>query len=100
MSRRRPGFEALEDRITPATLVGLTSTDHLITFDSATPALIARTGRITGVGQQDVVSIDARPANGVLYALTKTNKLYTVNPMTGIATRVGNVPPEFVVTGG
>ena len=56
--------------------------------------------KITGVGQQDVVSIDARPANGLVYALTKTNKLYTVNPVTGLATRVGSVPPEFVVTGG
>ena len=40
MSRTRPRLEALEDRVTPATLVGLTSTDHLITFDSATPGLI------------------------------------------------------------
>src|SRR5262245_25038035 len=36
-SSNRLRVEALEDRCTPATLVGLTTTNTLISFDSATP---------------------------------------------------------------
>ena len=88
-------LEALEDRSTPATLVGLTTTDRLITFDSATPNVIQRNVKITGVGAQDVVSIDARPSNGLVYALTNANRLYTVNTFSGVATRVGVDPVGF-----
>ena len=41
------------------------------------------------------MSIDARPANGVIYALTSTNKLYTVSPFTGRATRIGTDPVDL-----
>src|SRR5262245_43056282 len=100
MLRSHFHLESLEERATPVTLVGLTSTDQLITFDSATPNVIARTVKIKGVGGEDVVSIDARPADGLIYALTKANRLYTVSPHTGKATRVGADPVAFTLGGG
>ena len=100
MLRNTLRLESLEDREVPATLVGLTSTDHLITFDSATPGIINRTVKITGVGTQDVVGIDARPGNGLVYALTNLNRLFTVNTTTGVATRVGTDPVGFALGAG
>src|SRR5262245_44099792 len=41
--------EALEDRIAPATLVGLTAKDALITFDSADPTKILSAVKVTGL---------------------------------------------------
>jgi hypothetical protein len=52
------------------------------------------------VGGQDVVSIDARPANGLVYALTRSNQLYIVNTFTGVATRVGTDPVALALGAG
>jgi hypothetical protein len=92
--------EALEDRIAPATLVGLTSKDVLITFDSAAPTKILSAAKISGLAAgENIVSLDARPANGLIYGLTNLNTLYTVNPYSGAATAVGAGPAAFPLTG-
>jgi hypothetical protein len=89
-ARRRPALETLEDRCTPATLVGLTANDVLLTFDSAAPGLIHRAVKITGLApREDILGIDSRPANGLLYGVSSANKLYTISPYTGAATQVG-----------
>jgi 3D (Asp-Asp-Asp) domain-containing protein len=92
--------EALEDRIAPATLVGLTSKDILVTFDSAAPAKILSAAKISGLAaDENIVSLDARPANGLIYGLTNLNTLYTLNPYSGVATQVGAGPAVFPLTG-
>ena len=54
---------------------------------SAAPGTILGSVPITGLnGGEQVLGIDVRPATGELYALGSTNRLYTVNPMTGVAT--------------
>ena len=69
-------------------IVGLTSTNGLIVFDSASPGSTS-TVPITGLAGGDVVSgIDYRPATGQLYLLG-SDRIYTVNPLTGAATQVG-----------
>ena len=61
--------EALEDRIAPAILIGLTSKDLLISFDSAKPSAILTSAIITGLADgENIVSLDSRPANGLAYA--------------------------------
>lgn len=88
---RRVGLEALEERDTPATLVALTRTDMLLTFDTARPTQLLTAARIRGLDQgEDVRNIDSRPANGLLYGVTNFNQLYTLNPRTGQATKVGS----------
>jgi trimeric autotransporter adhesin len=98
--RSRLAVDILEDREVPAILVGLSTTDRLVTFDSAAPTTVISSVKITGVGNQDVVGIDARPANGLVYALTNTNRLYTVNTFTGVATLVSASPPAVALAGG
>lgn len=55
---------------------------------SATPSLTSKA--ITGlqVGE-NILGIDFRPANGQLYALGSSNRLYTLNTSSGVATMVG-----------
>lgn len=46
---------------------------------------------ITGLqGGETILGIDFRPANGTLYGLGSTSRLYTINPTTGAATQVGS----------
>ena len=98
--RVRPQLEALEDRSVPATLVGLTSTDKLFLFDHASPTVIQRKVAITGLGAgEDMLSIDARPTSGGVYGLTNQNRLYTVNPYTGVATLLTAGAPAFNLQG-
>ena len=49
---------------------------------------------------EDIVSIDSRAANGLLYGLTKQNTLYTLNPYSGVATKVGPAgTPDLALVG-
>lgn len=84
-----------------ATLVALTSTDRLLTFDSATPWQLQRNVPVSGLSMgESLVSIDARPANGVLYGVSNRNLVYTLNAATGAATRVGSGPAALAQVGG
>jgi hypothetical protein len=93
-------LEALESRATPAIMLGLTTANSLITFDSAAPTKIVRTVKVNGLASgEDLVTLDARPAGGQVFGLTNRNTLYTLNVTTGAATRVGSGPAAFNVTG-
>src|SRR4029434_2629751 len=92
--------EALEDRIAPATRVALTSKDILVTFDSAAPEKILSAAKITGLADgENIVSLDARPANGLIYGLTNLNTLYTLNPYSGVATLLDAGEPGLPLSG-
>ncbi len=70
------------------TLVGLTSSNELARFDSASPASAVRVA-ITGLAAGDrFVGIDLRPSNNLIYGVSLSNNLYTVNATTGAATFV------------
>jgi len=69
-------------------LIGLAPNNILITLDSR------RTIRVTGV-EGNLQGIDFRPANGKLYGVTDTDKIYTINPDTGAATFVKNLSTSF-----
>jgi hypothetical protein len=86
------GLLALVSWITPVaagaeTIYAVTSTNLLLTFDSATPGTAASVA-ITGLqAGENVVGIDLRPATGQLYALGSTSRLYTINPGDGSGDR-------------
>jgi hypothetical protein len=85
----RPEVEALEDRRLLTTLVALTSSNTLLTFDSSVPAA-ATTTTVTGLAAgESLQAIAVRPATGQLYALSILH-LYTIDLGTGAATPVGN----------
>jgi len=77
-------------------IVGLTTQNALITFDSATPGAITAPVGVTGlVAGDQLVGIDFRPSlgpnNGLLYAVgvnttDGSGRIYTLNTTTGAAT--------------
>lgn len=73
---------------------GLTANNYLISFDSGMPGTVRSHVPVSGLTAGHVlVGIDSRPANGQLYGMgyNSTNgeaQLYTINPMTGVATSV------------
>ncbi len=74
------------------TLYGVTTTNQLVRFDSATPGTVVAVGAITGIqGGETILGIDFRPATGQLYALGSTSRLYTIDTATGAATLVGTL---------
>lgn len=69
----------------------------LVSFDSATPGTQTTIGALSGVTPGETIrSIDARPADGQLYALStnaagSSGSLYTVNTTNGSLTLVGSI---------
>lgn len=72
-------------------ILALTTTNQLIRFDSnRANAPLGTAVQITGLqGGEDILGIDFRPATGQLYGLGSTNRLYTINTVTGAATQIG-----------
>src|SRR5438477_7893215 len=66
------------------TIIALTSGNHLVSFDHATPGTLTSMVQVTGL-QPGVrlLGIDFRPATGGLYALGSTSRLYELNATTG-----------------
>ena len=77
----------------PSVAFAITSGNRLIEFNTSRPGVITRTNNITGLQSGEMIrGIDIRPANGQLYALGSTSRLYTINVATGAATAVGSGP--------
>ena len=77
-------------------IVGLTSDNRLLTFDSLSPGTITNTATITGLqAGESLVGIDLRPRNGTIYGLgrsaTGAASIYTLAAGTGVATRIAGL---------
>ncbi|KAB8061122.1 DUF4394 domain-containing protein [Janthinobacterium violaceinigrum] len=75
----------------PAVVAGdvfvLTASNKLLSFDRATPATIRTTATVTGLqAGENLLGIDFRPADGQLYGVGSTGRIYTLNGVTGAAT--------------
>ncbi len=73
------------------TLYGVDEVNNLIRFDSANPGVTLSSVAISGIGGSSVLSIDVRVRDGLMYALTDTNQLFTVDPATGASSLVNNL---------
>lgn len=74
-----------------ATIYGITMQNNLFSVDSASPTAVQSAVFVSGLQSNEVITgIDFRPATGELFAVGSTSRLYTVNPMTGVATAVGS----------
>lgn len=83
-------FSAGATTISAATAFGVTATNQLVRFNTATPGTTATVGTITGLQPgESILGIDFRPANGQLYGLGSSSRLYTINITSGMATQVG-----------
>jgi len=71
----------------PGELLGVSVSNRLVSLNRAAPGKLCTSAPITGLASgEDVLGIDVRPADGALYALGSTGKLYTVNTGTAAAT--------------
>lgn len=72
------------------TIYAVTTADRLVRFNSANPCVVTTPQKISGLqSNEQVMGIDFRPANGVLYALGSSSRIYTINLTTAVATAVG-----------
>ncbi len=82
------------------TMFAVTDRNSLLNFNPGTPGVINSVRFITGLSQgENVVGIDFRPANGLLYAVTSASRLYTINPASGVATLVAAAPISTALNG-
>ena len=78
------------------TVFAVTTSNKLITFNSNTPGVILSSRRIRGLADgESVLGIDFRPANGKLYALGSTSRIYVVNTNNAKATPVDAPVPRL-----
>jgi hypothetical protein len=75
-------------------VVGVTISNKLVRFDTSAPGVITSVTNISGlqVGEQ-IQAIDFRAATATLYGVGSSNRLYLIDPSTGIATPVGAFTP-------
>src|SRR3989442_12870443 len=74
-------------------LVALSGDGMLITFSAEHPG-DARTTTPSGVRGQ-LIGLDRRPANGLLYGLTAAGDVYTIDPVTAGARLVSTLTGPF-----
>lgn len=70
------------------TLYGLGSGNFIFNFNSASPGTISTPVAVTGLGGSTLLGIDYRPADSTLYAVGSGDKVFAINPATGVATDV------------
>lgn len=74
-----------------ATIYLTNTANSLLRIDSATPGVIAASVGISGLQSgENLVGIDFRPFNGVLYGIGSTSRIYSLNVTTGAATQIGS----------
>jgi hypothetical protein len=90
-------------------LVGLTLTNELVRFNSATPGTIASTVGITGLTPGDILAgIDVRPSNNTLYGFATdaglgmsavgVGRIYAINLVSGVATLTATLAADIADT--
>jgi Ca2+-binding RTX toxin-like protein len=80
-----------------ARLFGLSDRNSLVSFDPDRPDRVTTT-QISGI-QGNLVGIDFRPANGLLYGVTDANSVYIIDPNSGRSQLVSNNPTPFMLNG-
>src|SRR5436189_5617343 len=92
------GFLGLVATPAQAVLLYATSGNDIARFDSGATGVVTSVP-VTGLqAGESLVGIDVRPVNQVLYGVGSTGRLYTINPLTGIAIAV-NTTPQVTLNG-
>ncbi len=80
---------------------GLTASNQVIQYNANAPESPISTLSVTGLQSgETLMAIDFRPATGQLYGLGNTNRIYTINLASGLATAIGANPFTPAVSGG
>ena len=68
-------------------VLAVTETNKLISFNNATPQKLCTSAAVTGLQNgENVLGIDTRPADGALYAVGSAGRIYTIDATTAAAT--------------
>ncbi len=80
----------------PEKVFALTDNNRLLKFDGDKPEDVKKK-KITGLllGDADLVGIDFRPADGLLYALSGSGNIYAIKRKTGVATFVNDLTVDL-----
>ena len=78
---------------TEVNFIALTSDNSIARYNSNS-GKFKKAIEVKGV-DGNLQGIDFRPANGLLYGVTDTNKIYTIDPKTGAATFVSTLSTSF-----
>jgi hypothetical protein len=85
---------------TSATFIGLNDANQLVRFTNAQPGALQRVTNVTGLDTgENLLGIDYRPATGQLYGLGSSNRIYTIDATSGVATAVLSATTAFTLTG-
>lgn len=83
---------------TEAVAYAIDASNNLQIFNPNNPSPVSKA--VIGLQSgENILGIDFRPANGQLYALGSSSRLYTLNLATGSATAVGTSPFSTLLTG-
>jgi hypothetical protein len=63
----------------PGELLGVSVDNQLVSFNRGAPGKLCTQAAIDGIGDEDVLGMDVRPADGDLYALSSAGNLYTID---------------------
>lgn len=78
------------------TIHALTQDMTLLTFNAGQPARMLQRTPVTGLSPGDrLVGLDYRVARGVLYALSRAGRLYTLDVKSGALSPVNTTPPAL-----
>lgn len=82
-----PATTAPPAAVTAGDVVILTASNRLVSFNRDTPGTARTTVTVAGLqAGESLLGIDYRPADGLLYGLGSSGRIYTLNPETGLAT--------------
>lgn len=81
-------------------IYGITNLQQLVAFDSGARTVLSTTSLPGfGVGGEQILSIDIRPATQELYGLSSFDRIYKITPSTGATTLVGSGTLSVALTG-
>lgn len=70
------------------TVYGLGTGNFLFRFDSLTPGTVTTPVAVSGLGGSTLLGIDVRPADGLVYGIGTGDRVFSIQPSTGVATDV------------
>jgi len=74
--------------------VVLTASGRLLSFNRTSPGTQLSAANVTGLAAgESLLDIDRRPVDGLLYGLSSTGNIYTLDPLTGVATLRSTLRP-------
>ena len=88
-----PSVPTVEEILDSSNFVGLSDNNTLVSFAPDSPGETS-TVEVTGVEAQ-LLGIDTRPANGLIYSLDTNNNIYTIDASSGAATYVSTLDTPF-----